>query len=49
MAIYQEAFALIKNEKYQEAKAKLDNIGEKSSVYALANLLRHHLITKLDK
>lgn len=49
IALYQEAYLLIKAEKFQDAKVKLDSISMDSPVFNLSELLKHYLITKLEK
>ncbi len=45
-ALFNEAILLTQKGKYKEAKAKLALITKDSKAYELANLLKHHLITK---
>ncbi len=45
-ALFNEAVLLTQEGKYKEAKLKLDLIKKDSKAYELANLLRHHLVTK---
>ena len=46
-ALFNKALLLTEEGKYKEAQASLNLIQKDSKVYVLANLLKHHLITKL--
>lgn len=45
-AIFNRAFILVNNEKYQEAKELLEQISKDSKAFELATLLKHYLVTK---
>jgi hypothetical protein len=49
ISLYQQAYALTKESKFKDAKIKLDMIATDSPIYSMSNLLKHYLITKMDK